>query len=140
VVYDYGHFLCSYEAVITDIPLFDAGIEVLTGDTRYALTTDTPYIRNLPTQLTISGRGPEGARAETLGPFHEDPFRIELDAFHAAIAEGAPVRTDLADSLQDLELIAATAQAMRAHRPRGQDPTGESSLPICTTRSFSVIS
>ncbi|SDE78302.1 Gfo/Idh/MocA family protein [Limimaricola pyoseonensis] len=114
VIYDYGHFVCSYEAVITDIPVFDAGIEILTNDSRYALTTDTPYIRNLPTRLTITGQGPNGARSETIGPFYEDPFRVELDAFHAAVTEGAPVRTGLEDSLHDLELIAETARAMRA--------------------------
>jgi predicted dehydrogenase len=109
--YDYGHFLCSYEACITDIPMFDAGIEILTDSHRYALTTDTPYIRNLPTRLTITSAGPEGARSEVLGPFHEDAFRIELEAFHAAVTEGASLRTTLADSLEDLELIADTAAA-----------------------------
>lgn len=112
--YDYGSFLCSYEACVTDIPVFDAGIEILTDATRYDLTTDTPYIRNLPTRLTITTAGPDGACKEVLGPFHEDPFRIQLDAFHDAIALGAPVRSTLADALDDLELIAKTARTFRS--------------------------
>ena len=111
-IYDYGNFACVYEAVITDIPVFDAGVEILTSDTRYSLTTDTPYIRNLPTTLSILGLGPEGAQTRRFGPFHEDPFRAELDAFHAAVTQGAEVRTDLADSLADLALIEETAKAI----------------------------
>lgn len=110
-IYDYGNFTCVYEAVITDIPIFDAGVEILTADARYSLTTDTPYIRNLPTTLSILGLGPEGAQTQRFGPYHEDPFRAELDAFHSAITQEAPVRTTLEDSLADLVLIGQTAKA-----------------------------
>lgn len=111
--YDYGAFLCIYEACITDVPVFDAGLEVLTDTTRYDLTTDTPYIRNLPTTLTITAIGPDGACKEVLGPFHEDAFRIQLDAFHDAVTLGAPVRSTLAGALGDMELITKTARAFQ---------------------------
>lgn len=118
-LYDYGHFVCSYEAVITDVPVFDSGIDVISNDRRLSLTYDTPYIRHLPTTLTETRVGPAGASKEILGPYHSDPFRHELDAFHDAIVNGGPIKTTLRDSLSDLELIAETA---RAFRDRGGIP------------------
>lgn len=113
-LFDYGGFACSYEAVITDVPLFDSGIDVIAQDHRLSLTYDTPYVRFLPTTLTVTRLGPDGAAGEVVGPHHADPFRLELDAFHAAIVGGGPVRTTLADSLEDLDLIAEIARAMAA--------------------------
>lgn len=42
VLFDYGDFVCSYETVISDIPVFDAGIEILTQSERFALTPTHP--------------------------------------------------------------------------------------------------
>lgn len=114
VLFDYGGFACSYEAVITDVPVFDSGLDVIAGDRRLSLTYDTPYIRYLPTTLTITRVGPDGAANDIVGPHHADPFRIELDAFHDAIVKGAPVKTTLTDSLEDLELIAEVARVLVA--------------------------
>lgn len=116
-LFDYGSFLASYEAAVTEVPVFDAGIDVIGQDLRLSLSYDTPYIRYLPTTLTTTSV--EGGAARTLvdGPHFADPFRIELDALHAAITEGAPVRTDLRDALEDLELIADIARAFAAARP-----------------------
>lgn len=49
VLFDYGHFTAVYEAIISDVAEFDAGIDVLTSTQRFRLTYDTPYIRHLPT-------------------------------------------------------------------------------------------
>jgi myo-inositol 2-dehydrogenase/D-chiro-inositol 1-dehydrogenase len=113
-LFDYGAFACSYEAVITDVPVFDSGIDVIARDSRLSLTYDTPYIRHLPTTLTVTTIGPDGAAQEVIGPHHADPFRIELDAFHDAIREGGPVKTNLEDSLADLDLITEIARHLMA--------------------------
>lgn len=119
-LFDYGGFACSYEAAITDVPVFDSGIDVIAQDRRLSLTYDTPYIRHLPTALTITQADQGGAAREVIGPHHADPFRIELDAFHDAVTHGGPVKTSVEDSLADLELIAEIAGAMRAGA-RGTD-------------------
>lgn len=116
VLFDYGVFLASYEAVITDIPVFDSGIDVIAQDRRLSLNYDTPYIRHLPTQLTITALGEEGASQQVIGPHYRDPFQAELDAFHAAVTEGTNIRTTLTDAMQDLELIAEISRGFVAMR------------------------
>ncbi|KZL02380.1 MULTISPECIES: Gfo/Idh/MocA family oxidoreductase [unclassified Pseudovibrio] len=106
VLFDYGHFTALYEAVISDIAEFDAGIEVLTQTERYHVTYDTPYIRNLPTQLSITRSTDEQTTKEVIGPSYEDPFRIELDAFYKAIVDGEFYETTLTDAANDLALFA----------------------------------
>lgn len=106
VLFDYGSFTAVYEAVIHDVARFDAGIEVLTLNQRYSMTYDTPYIRNLPTQLEITSSSDTATGTEIIGPVYVDPFRIELDAFYESVTTGTRPKTNLEDSLADLELFA----------------------------------
>lgn len=106
VLFDYGHFTAVYEAVTNHIARFDSGIDVLCDRTMFRINYDTPYVRHLPTRLEITRSGDRETSTETIGPFHEDPFRAELDAFHDAVVDGAPVKTTLEDSLDDLKLFA----------------------------------
>ena len=112
-VFDYGHFSALYEAVIDDVSRFDAGIEVLTQRQHFKMNYDTPYIRNLPTRLEITTSSDADTGTEIIGPVYEDPFRIELGAFHDSIATGRPNRTTLADSLEDLILFRDVARHFR---------------------------
>lgn len=109
-LFDYGHFTALYEAVIDDVSRFDAGIEVLTQRQHFKMNYDTPYIRNLPTRLEITTSSDTDTGTEIIGPVYEDPFRIELDAFHDSVTTGRPNRTTLADSLEDLLLFKEVAR------------------------------
>jgi predicted dehydrogenase len=114
VLFDYETFSCVYEAVIHDVARFDSGIEVLTLNQHFKMNYDTPYIRNLPTRLEITSSTDTETGTEIIGPIYEDPFRIELNAFHESITTGARPKTTLADSLADLELFAEVgAQFLR---------------------------
>ena len=114
VLFDYESFTCVYEAVIHDVARFDSGIEVLTQNQHFRMNYDTPYIRNLPTRLEITTSSDTETGTETIGPIYEDPFRIELGAFHEAVTTGMRPKTTLADSLADLELFAEVgAQFLR---------------------------
>ena len=104
--FDYGTFTALYEAVIHDVARFDAGIEVLTQHQHFRINYDTPYVRNLPTRLEITTSDLQSTGTEVVGPFYEDAFRIELNAFHRAVSTGERPKTVLADSLADLELFA----------------------------------
>lgn len=106
VMFDYCSFTALYEAVIHDVARFDAGIEVLTLNQHFAMNYDTPYIRNLPTRLTITTSGQTSTGTEIIGPWYEDAFRVELAAFHHAVTTGEKPKTLLSDSLADLELFA----------------------------------
>jgi myo-inositol 2-dehydrogenase / D-chiro-inositol 1-dehydrogenase len=106
VLFDYGSFTAVYEAVIHDVARFDSAIEVLTGNQHFRINYDTPYIRHLPTQLEITSSTDGGTGTEVVGPFHEDAFRLELDAFLESVATGRKPKTTLADSGADLALFA----------------------------------
>jgi len=110
VFFDYGSFTALYEAVIHDVARFDAGIDVLTLNQQFRINYDTPYIRNLPTRLEITTSGLNDTHTEIVGPFYEDAFRIELNAFHHAVTTGETPKTILSDSLADLELFAEVGQ------------------------------
>jgi hypothetical protein len=44
---------------------------------------------------------------------YEDPFRLQLDALHDAVANGAPVKTSMEDAALDLRLFAEVARHFR---------------------------
>jgi len=109
-LFDYGHFTALYEAVIDEVSRFDAGIEVLTQTQHFRMNYDTPYIRNLPTRLEITSSTETDTGIEIIGPVYEDPFRIELGAFHDSVTRGVPNKTTLEDSLEDLLLFKEVAR------------------------------
>ena len=123
ILFDYGSFTALYEAVIHEVARFDAGIEVLTAERHLRINYDTPYIRFLPTRLEVTTSGAGSTGTEIVGPFHEDAFRLEIDAFHKAVTEGDYPKTTLEDSLTDLELFAEVGRHfLRQDRPERGDP------------------
>lgn len=114
-LFDYGHFTAIYECMIGDVVRFEAGFEINTRYNRLAFEYPTPYIRNLPMMLDIQNSTDHDNSLTRLGPFHQDPFDVELRAFHAAITQGGENRTPPSDSMADLDLFAAiVAAAQRA--------------------------
>lgn len=108
--FDYGNFTALYEAVIDDVSRFEAGIEVITQTQHFRLTYDTPYVRNLPTLLEITTSTDTDTGTEIFGPVYEDPFRLQLDALHDSIVNGAPVKTSIEDAAEDLRLFVEVAR------------------------------
>ncbi|MER9518296.1 Gfo/Idh/MocA family oxidoreductase [Mesorhizobium sp. M0614] len=113
VTFDYGHFACLYDAVVDDLGLFDAMIEVRSNNRRVRIIYDTPYIRSLPTRLEVTDAGPFGPVTKTLGPLYGDAFSKELETFHRHITQGTKPLTDLADSRRDLALMAEIIERMK---------------------------
>lgn len=110
---DYGHFTALYECMIGDVVRFEAGFEINTRWKRIAFEYPTPYIRNLPMTLDIQTSTESGNSLTRLGPFHQDPFDVELRAFHAAVTAGGENRTPPAESAEDLALFKAIIEAAR---------------------------
>ncbi|MDQ0394842.1 Gfo/Idh/MocA family protein [Labrys monachus] len=113
VVFDYGHFAANYDAVVDDLGLFDAMIEVRSNTRRVRIIYDTPYIRSLPTRLEVTEAGDGGPTTRTYGPLYADAFSNELAIFHRHIHEGTRPATDLPDSRRDLALMADIIAAMK---------------------------
>lgn len=113
VTFDYGHFAAYYDAVVDDLGLFDAMIEVRSNTKRVRIIYDTPYIRSLPTRLEVTERGADGPVTRTFGPLYADAFSNELETFHRHIHDGTKPVTDLLDSRHDLALMAEIVERMK---------------------------
>ena len=113
VMFDYGHFVANYDAVVDDLGVFDAMIEVRSNTKRVRIIYDTPYIRSLPTRLEITEATTAGPINRTMDPIYADAFSNELATFHTHILEGTKPVTDLEDSRRDLELMAMAIEKMK---------------------------
>lgn len=117
VMFDYGHFVANYDAVVDDLGVFDAMIEVRSNTKRVRIIYDTPYIRSLPTRLEIMEATPEGPVNRTFDPIYADAFSNELVTFHDHILQGTKPLTDLEDSRRDLALMAKAIDKMKENKP-----------------------
>lgn len=117
VTFDYGNFIAVYEAMIDNIARFEARIDILSEYQQLEISYDTPYIRNLPTQLKVITS--DGNETQTIihGPDYLDPFQIELDCFYDHIINGTKPKTSLTDSREDLILLGQIANAMKKNLP-----------------------
>lgn len=113
-LFDYGHFTAIYEALIDNVARFDARIEILSDTRQMRVGYDTPYIRNLPTSLEVTESTGADTRTITFGPDYTDPFALELRAFHGHLTNGTRPKTTLADSRDDLVLMAEIVERMKA--------------------------
>ena len=84
------------------------GVEVL------RIRFDTPYVRNLPTRLTLLRTNRRGGVVEQrLQPSWSDPFVEEWRAFGESIRRGSEPKTSPQDFREDLELLVAMVALMR---------------------------
>jgi predicted dehydrogenase len=88
-------------------------------DRRVTLTLPSPYLRNMPSQLTIeTGRDgtPFADRTVEIVSF-EEAFKRELVEFAAAIEAGRAPRTDVIEGLHDIALCKAIAVSHITRQP-----------------------
>ena len=88
------------------VPDYRERITVYCTDRIIELEFPSPYLRHLPTRLTMRRRG-EGDALETVEyrESYEEAFREELRAFHAAATGLAPVSTTVEQARRDVELL-----------------------------------
>ena len=88
------------------VPDYRERISVYCADRIIELEFPSPYLRHLPTRLTIS-RKSEGTALETIEhrASYEEAFREELRAFHAAATGAAPVLTTVEEARADVALL-----------------------------------
>ena len=88
------------------VPDYRERITVYGEDRIVELVFPAPYLRNMPTELTVRRAG-SGHALETLHirTSFEEAFREELRAFHSAVTEGTPVQTPFEQGRCDVELL-----------------------------------
>jgi predicted dehydrogenase len=111
-LFDFGSFVATFETGVDGVGVFDASIEIFTGDRRFNLQYDTPYIRHLPTRLTtVSRAGDELLRVESR-PSYRDPYTNQWLRFHETLTGGAAFEETLEDAAHDLALAIEIAQRL----------------------------
>jgi predicted dehydrogenase len=88
------------------VPDYTERVTVYATDRIVELTFPSPYLRHLPTRLTVRRAGEKHAlEISDYRPSYEEAFREELRAFHAAATGQAPVQTTLEGARRDVELL-----------------------------------
>ena len=103
--FDYGHFICHFEAGVDRIPHFDAHLEVYTPTEIIRIDYDTPYVRHQPARLTRIGPVTNaGVSVQNMFPTRNDSFVAEWRAFHGNVTERKMPKTTLRDARNDMVL------------------------------------
>jgi predicted dehydrogenase len=88
------------------VPDYTERVTVFCRERIVELTFPSPYLRHLPTRLTVRRGGDDHAlEVRDLRPSYEEAFRQELRAFHAAAIGEAPVQTTVEQARRDIELL-----------------------------------
>ena len=104
--FDYGAFVCHFETGIDAVARFDAHLEVYSDDKIVRVDYDTPYIRHLPTVLSVTEPNTGFGVSETRGyPTRGDAFVVEWSRFHHNITERRTSKSSIADARKDLEIF-----------------------------------
>lgn len=107
----YPGFCVSYESGIDGIPRFDAHIEIYSQRKSVRVQYDSPYVKGLPTTMTVC-EDVNGVYKETMvRKTYEDAYTLEFRELHALVTRGTPVKTTAADARADLEIFGMIMKA-----------------------------
>ncbi len=95
---------------------FDAHIAVYGESGTMTVEYDTPYIRHLPTTLTVERTEGTAYHREQILPGYTDPYTRELVHVHDVLHGRANAKTTLEDSVHDLRLFRQIIDRIRANR------------------------
>lgn len=112
VLFRYDGFPVIYESGLSDIPQFDAHIEVFSPDKVVKVNFDSPYIKGLPVTISIREKvGADGFQERTVRKTYEDPYTLELLNFYDCVKNGTPPKTSAQDARKDIELFGMILKA-----------------------------
>lgn len=109
----YENFSVIYESGINSVPVFDAHIEIYTDSKIVRINYDTPYIKGLPTTITIREKveGTDAYQERIVRPTYEDSYTVEFREWHDCITQGKKAKTSIADARKDLDIFKMLMQA-----------------------------
>jgi predicted dehydrogenase len=109
----------SWVDLLSGIARYRQEFMFLAPDERLTLTLPSPYLRNMPSELTVEGGEPGTAhawsRVEVVS--YEEAFKRELVELYQAITDDRAPLTAGEDGLHDVMLCRAIAQAHMDRRP-----------------------
>lgn len=89
---------------------FDESIDIYQGDRMMHLKYDSPYIRYLPSQLTVTELEDGQGRVTQYGPQYHDMFGNELREFYRCITENDTPKCDVFDAAEDVRFYLEVAK------------------------------
>ena len=99
------------------VPDYTERVSVYCADRIVELTFPAPYLRHMPTRLTLRRGGKDRAlEISDQRPSYEESFREELRAFHAAATGQAPVQTTVEQARRDVRLLISAFRKANAKR------------------------
>jgi predicted dehydrogenase len=115
-LFQYDNFPVIYESGINDVPTFDAHIEIYTARKIVRVNYDTPYVKGLPTTMTVRelAQGPSGEpcyQERMVRTTYEDSYTIEFKEWHNIITNGGTPKTTIQDAKADLDIFKMLMQA-----------------------------
>lgn len=87
------------------VPDYTERISVYCLDRIIELTFPSPYLRHLPTRLTLRRGGNLSLETQEFRVSYEEAFREQLRAFHAAACGESPVQTPVEQARRDIQLL-----------------------------------
>jgi len=112
VVFEYDGFYATFEMGGDAHGRFDAHIEVLGSNKQLKVQYNTPYIRHLPTTLTIGETHQDSYQETVARPTFKDPYTVELEYFYDLITKGGTPKTSPEDYQDDLRLFKMIIEAL----------------------------
>ena len=114
LVFEYDNFNMVFEEMNDqEIVEFDEAIEIYQGDRKMLLEYDTPYIRYLPSKLTVSELDCGQAKTTVYGPHYHDMFANELLEFYRCVTTHDTPKCDVFDAAEDVKLYIDVAKMMK---------------------------
>lgn len=114
IVFDYGSYVASLDVGVDQQKRFDCFIEVGAEYRNLKVVYNTPYIRHLPTTLVTAKTVGEAYQVSERRPTFTDPYTYELLEFHRVVTQGVQPKTDVEDSIRDLELFREIVKAFES--------------------------
>ncbi|HET7559097.1 MAG TPA: Gfo/Idh/MocA family oxidoreductase [Limnochordia bacterium] len=112
-VLDYGAFRCVWEIGNTQTKHFDEELAVWAGKSILHLRFASPYLKNAPTELTITRtEGVETSHQSIIASYSE-AFQNELIHFRDCVFEDRRPLTDAWEGARDIELLLEIVQRAR---------------------------
>jgi predicted dehydrogenase len=91
---------------LAGVPDYTERVAIYCADRIIELTFPSPYLRHLPTRLTLRRGGKDHAlETQEYRVSYEEAFRNQLRAFHAAVCGEGSVLTPIEQARQDVALL-----------------------------------
>lgn len=106
VLFKYNGFPVTYESGLSEVPQFDAHIEIYSPAKIVRVDFDTPYVRGLPVTVTVREKiGNGGFQERKIRKTYEDAYTLELLDFYDCAVNRKTPKSSAQDARQDIELF-----------------------------------